>query len=306
MRRAIVLVLFLAFVPGSSAGGTARFDPRDIAFWTLKDGMVSGFELRADGGWGRARVDVTHDGGRSWRPVWKGRLARAEPVIATVRGGRDGWIALPSGVLRSRDRGRTWSKVSARPNLLRLSFANAHVGWALWTPRSKEGPRFLLVTVDGGTTWRNRPIPPCSIAALISLVSPAKGWLACGGLPGAGNQGKRVFKTVDGGRTWRLRSGVTIAGSNQVGNLSHGGYLAALSFLPNGHGWLGVRRGNFVSTRDGGVHWSVLPVSRPESVEAYAASLLGDREGLALFQYVRTLRVTRDGGRTWRVVHRFF
>jgi photosystem II stability/assembly factor-like uncharacterized protein len=305
MRRAIVLVLFLAFVPGSSAGVAARFDPRDIAFWTLNDGMVAGFELRADRGWGRARVDVTHDGGRSWRPVWTGRLARAEPVIAAVRGGRDGWIALPSGVLRSSDRGRTWSKISARPNLLRLSFANARVGWALSAPRSEERPWFLLMTVDGGITWRNRPIPPCSITGLISLVSPVKGWLACGGLPGAGNQEKRVFSTIDGGRTWRLRSGVMIDGS-QVGNLSPGGYLATLSFLPNGHGWLGVRRGYFVSTNDGGAHWSVLPVSRPESVEAYAVSLLTDRQGLALFQYVRTLRVTRDGGRTWRVVHRFF
>lgn len=194
MRRAIALVLFLVFVPGSSAGATARFDPRDIAFWTLKDGLVSGFELRTGGHWGRARVDVTHDGGRTWRPVWRGRLARAEPVIAAVRGGRDGWIALPSGMLRSSDRGRTWSKVSARPNLSRLSFANAHVGWALSAPSSELGSWVLLVTVDGGTTWRNRPIPHCSIAALISLVSPAKGWLACGGLPGAGNQGKQVFK----------------------------------------------------------------------------------------------------------------
>jgi photosystem II stability/assembly factor-like uncharacterized protein len=123
--------------------------------------------------------------------------------------------------------------------------------------------------------------------------------------PSAGAQPKRVFQTRDAvEKTWRLRARAWPY-EPTVGNLELLGYPQGISFLPSGHGWLMESRGAFLETRDGGVRWRALPISRPERVEAHAAQLLDERAGVALVSYANRLAITRDAGRTWRYGFRF-
>ena len=255
-----------------SVGAQPRLEPQSLAFWDTRHGLVQGDELR---GKRREAVWLTSDGGRAWRTVKRGP---GPYWIAAVRGGSDGWIALPGALLHTGDRGRTWSTFS-RARVREPSFATATDGWALtWHAlRQPCGPSF----------WTSPP--------KLSLATPSTGWLVCVSTPGAGQQLKAVYETRDGGRRWHRR----------LGNVPAAGYADDVSFLPNGHGWLAESRGSFYETRDGGRHWRPLPISQPEVVEAHAAELLDDRAGVALIFYARRLAFTRDGGRTWRFGYRF-
>jgi photosystem II stability/assembly factor-like uncharacterized protein len=281
----------------ASAHASPAFEPTSLAFWDLRHGLVAGYEVRPDGRLGAADVRRTDDGGRSWRVVESGR---GPFQLATVRAGRAGWIAGPRRLLVTRDRGRSW-RVVARRTIVQLSFADVRNGWAVADR--------LIATRDGGRTWHVLR-QPCGTrlglggGALVALGSANRGWILCLDQPGAGQQGKTLYETLDAGRSWRRRARCRFR-SGCTGNLPASGYAVALSFLPDGRGWLGELRGSFLATTDGGAHWRALPLSRPEVVEAHAVSLLGPRTGLALVFYSRRLAVTTDGGRTWRYVTSF-
>jgi photosystem II stability/assembly factor-like uncharacterized protein len=97
-----------------------------------------------------------------------------------------------------------------------------------------------------------------------------------------------LVHTVDGGKTWRPQLG---GDTNSTEEPIH-----HLYFLDHSHGWAvqgGVR---LLHTRDG-QHWSqmgVLPSDRANFV------FTSDRTGL--FVDWRGVQLTRDGGRTWRMV----
>jgi photosystem II stability/assembly factor-like uncharacterized protein len=209
-------------------------------------------------------------------------------------------MALPGALLRTSDRGRTWSTFS-RARITGPSFANPSDGWAI------AGGR-VVATHDGGVRWRalRQPCGTVSryVAPQLALATPSHGWILCLSVPGAGNQLKAIYETRDGGRSWRLRAS-NLLGRKRRGNVPGSGYASGISFLANGHGWPPEARGSFYETRDGGTRWRPLPISSPEVVEAHAAQLLSDRVGVALIFYSRRLAVTRDGGRSWRYVTRF-
>lgn len=277
-----------------SVGAQPRLEPQSLAFWDSRHGLVQGYELR---GKNREAVWLTADGGRTWRTVKRGP---GPYWIAAVRGGSDGWIALPGALLHSGDRGRTWSTF-ARARVREPSFATATDGWAL----SRAG---LVATHDGGVTWHalRQPCGPTfgTSPPKLSLATPSTGWLVCVSTPGAGQQPKAVYETRDGGRNWRLRS-TNWFGRRRLGSVPAVGYADGISFLPNGHGWLPESRSSSYETRDGGTRWRPLPFSSPDVVEAHAAELLDDRLGVALIFYARRLAFTRDGGQTWRFGYRF-
>jgi photosystem II stability/assembly factor-like uncharacterized protein len=288
----ILAAALALFVAGGSAAERARFEPQSVAFWDVRHGLVSGYRFPSR----RWVVLLTSDGGRTWRTVRRGLGPYG---VAAVRGGSDGWIAMPGALLHSGDRGRTWSTFS-RARIVEPSFASPRDGWAFARGR-------LVATHDGGVVWR--PLrQPCGRfvdpVPRLSLVTPAHGWILCLSQPGVGQQLKALYESRDGGRTWRLRAS-SLFGRPRRGNLPTTGYGDAISFLDDGHGWLAESRGPFFETRNGGSYWRPLPLSKPELVEAHDAELLSDRVGVALIFYSLRLAVTYDAGRTWRYVARF-
>ena len=99
--------------------------PRAIAFWDARHGLVAFASAR---GCARSRsgtVAETRDGGKTFRRVRSGC-----PEALEVAPGGAAWTVLPGLLRRSLDAGRTWETVSRLP-FLSVSFATARAGLAI-------------------------------------------------------------------------------------------------------------------------------------------------------------------------------
>lgn len=283
-----------SLVVATGAGAQPTGQPMSISFWDERRGLlVSRTFGPADGD---STVHVTRDGGRTWRVVTRPFAGPVE--VSAVVGTGVAFAATANGVLRTRDAGDSWARVSPRP-VERLSFATPSHGWAV------EGSR-IVSTRDGGRTWRSLRGPcPRETYVQVALASRTRGWVVCSFQPGAGQQPKEVWRTRDGGATWELANRASPFGMRVGRGLCVCGYPAGIAMTADGVGWLWMSRGSFYATRDGGRSWTSLPISAPEVVEGRSASLIGSKVGYALFRHRTALRFTRDGGRTWTVVRRW-
>ena len=287
-----LVIASLCAVTGARAEETTQ--PMSISFWDERTGMlVSSTWGPAD--IGRSTVEVTRDGGRSWKVM---RTYSSKVEVSAVRGTGVAFAATPSGLFRTRDTGASWARVSPR-ELEQPAFATPLVGWAVELTR-------IVSTWDGGRGWRALR-GPCGryTTVEVSLASATRGWVVCSFQPGAGMQPKEVWSTRDAGASWQIVTRATPWGKRVGRGLSISGYTAGIEMTAGGAGWLWMARGSFYATRDGGRSWTWLPISSPEVVEGRSASLLTSKVGYALFGHRPALRFTRDGGRTWTVVRRW-
>lgn len=307
LRLLGVLVALVAGVPASSAGAQ-RLAPVTVAFWDAQHGLLarSSFDscsrsVPAD----RVRFERTSDGGRSWASVRSVCASitgvGGEVTLATVAP-QTALLSVPGGLLVTRDRGRTWSRLAA-PRVVALSFTSAVDGWSVVAQK-----RTLLVqrTRDGGRTWKPLGAPCKGDDAKLSFVDDAHGWLLCLWNAGVGNQGKAVYETRDGGASWQLRARAPFA-VKAVGKLDTYGYPTDVVFRHDGRGWMPQVRGATLTSRDGGRTWSQLALTVPEVKMGLSVSFVSDATGFMLVQngYHRHYELDRtdDGGRAWHVVH---
>lgn len=116
-------------------------------------------------------------------------------------------------VLRSQDDGQTWTEPQARiraASLDQIQFADSDAGWIggqylLPLPRDP----FLLITTDGGETWRLRPVNEESRPGRLEQFwfdSKTTGQLIISRLV----EGKReLWESMTGGDTWTLKEVTT-------------------------------------------------------------------------------------------------
>ena len=181
-----------------------------IAFWDPKNGIAlsdpvdSAFVLL-----------VTADGGRSWTRIPPGALPRVLPGEAAfaasgsslvLQGTSEAWIGTGGGgrarVMRSSDRGRTWTVVDVpvhaegpAAGIFALSFLDARRGIAVggdYTKPLLRAPSVAL-TFDGGRTWTPAAAPPSAYLSGVSYASPND--VVAVGLAG-------TFVSRDGGQHW--------------------------------------------------------------------------------------------------------
>jgi photosystem II stability/assembly factor-like uncharacterized protein len=277
----------------------APTNPTSAAFWDVRHGVLGASACAHGTPCRSGTISLTSDGGRTFHVVERTR----SPVQSVQTAGGGVAIAHLAGgdALRSVDRGRTW-----RPFPLRYvtSFATRDVALAFHLVVRPDGAQILhlFLTSDAGRTWSPRT-NPCSRAvsasALVDLVTPRLGWIACLGQGGAGQENKAVFRTMDGARTWHREA--TIAGY---------GYPVGISFARDGFGILWETRGTLYVTPDGGAHWTAKPaVARPEIDFGRGAAALAHGRGLVLLGRgggpASRLIATNDFGRHWRLVHRW-
>ena len=268
----------------------------------------------------------TTDGGKTWHEG--ASIAGQSPELFFIDQNH-GWLLLPTpGTTSARlystdDAGVHWNFTSSAPWTegptsfapSRITFSSLSTGWI-------SGGN-LMVTHDGGVTWRVQPLP-----VTLSTVSYV-GWPTFFDLqhgitwfdpaayccPSAGLDPVRLLVTSDGGSTWVARS---FPGEAPLA-------AVAMDFVDFNHGW--VMAGTWAEwvavpavplplyrTNDGGLTWVRVPTN---VLWRYPEASLGTidildfvdetngfavrRRGSVENHYTQWLRTT-DGGRTWTVV----
>ncbi|HYF28325.1 MAG TPA: hypothetical protein VD931_21460 [Baekduia sp.] len=175
---------------------------------------------------------------------------------------------LPShlGLIRSEDRGRTWSPVSL------LGDADFHVlrsrGRTLYGFDVTHGR--LLASGDAGATWQQRRAPAPLVDLAIDPQDPRH-------LVASGPDG--LFESPDGGRAWRARRGAPA------------GLLAWTDAL-------------VLIDGDGRVHRSTdagRTFTEAGAIGGRPAALAAHGRELYAATHDNVIEVSRDGGRTWTV-----
>lgn len=213
----------------------------------------------------------TVDGGASWR---LDSIPMASPFDIRAVHARSEMVAHAAAtagrIWRTLDGGKSWSlryqATDTTVFLDAIAFWDNRHGIALGDPIG--GRFFVLLTDDGGETWREAPVEsrPAAVdgeaafaASGTSLVAMGIGaaWIASGG------RVARVHRTVDRGRTWQV-SDTPIQG----GSGSNGVFSISFATLRDGvavggdYRFPDSTRATAAFTRDGGVTWEparVLP-----------------------------------------------
>jgi hypothetical protein len=120
---------------------------------------------------------------------------------------------IESVLLSSEDGGRTWNEAHARiPSAIldNIQFIDFEAGWInghLLLPSPRDA--FLLVTTDGGKTWRRRPVATESRTGIIEQFwfdSRSHGVLAVDRVRGVeGNFRYELWESMTGGESWTVR-----------------------------------------------------------------------------------------------------
>ena len=216
-----------------------------------------GFLLDAAG-----RLFRTDDGGLNWRPLNTGLFAVPRAVLALPSGRV--LLAGPKGLLRSLNGGATFERVRQR------AVAEAELGRVDFAGRLvyAYGPRVIVVSPDGGQTWRRTQLPPSpSGVRRVDFVTERLGY--------ALTRDGRVWKTHTRGHKWRevLSVGTNVITDLAFSDVSHG-YLSMSNFGGDHSGYL-------LRTSDAGMTWRAQLVdSRPILTNGLVAP--ADHTGLAL------------------------
>jgi photosystem II stability/assembly factor-like uncharacterized protein len=156
------------------------------------------------------------------------------------------------------------------PVLLRLTFANDRVGWAI----GELGT--IQATKDGGATWKLQPAPVQKLLYDVMALDAKQAWIA-----GAGGL---VLRTMDGGQTWR----------EQLTNVTTS--LRAIHFIDARRGWAVGSNGTIITTSNGGLRWQ--KQNAAVSHQLNDICFVNQREGWIAGERGLLLRTT-DGGATW-------
>lgn len=249
------------------------------------------------------------DGGATWKPV---KASRALVNSARVAPASDDTAVFATGdqsqLVRTTDGGRTFTTVYSNTagSWSYLGFTDSRTGTGIYVAGS-TGRTLLLRSHDGGVTWQPLALPgePCAPGTAQDFRS--RNFILCLGQPGAGNQGKALYRFY-GGRWTQVAYTPFLTRGRAYGGISEYGYPVGFEMSADGFGLIWESRGTLYVTRDGGRHWTGEPkVARPEVDFGIAGSVRSHGVGFVTLArgHSRRLLETRDYGRTWHVIRRW-
>jgi photosystem II stability/assembly factor-like uncharacterized protein len=164
-------------------------------------------------------------------------------------------------------------------------FSDQYRGWAVGSRGT------LLITEDGGTTWKQRSRPTADVIREIHFVDEMRGWIVCErnvyDLKMKDEPRTYLMSTNDGGQRW---SRVNVRGVDVDARLT------GVVFRTSGRAWAFGEGGVIYSTRDAGRTWSKLAV--PTRHLLLGGTFIDDDRGW-LVGAGATILQTSDGGDTW-------
>ena len=311
MRFSHVLgvALMIGVAPsGATAQWQAQSSPTDAELRGLS--VVSPSVVWASGQ--RGTVAHTLDGGARWSLDTIADAATLDlRAIAATSGSTAHAISIgdSSRIYRTTDGGRTWSRrwsaTRAGTFLDAIRFWDARHGIAMSDPVG--GKLLILVTDDGGDSWREIPaerLPPAlqgeggfaASGTCLTVFGTSHVWIATGGARTA-----RLYHSPDRGRTWTVRDTPLRAGVASAGVFSVAFRDARNGAIAGGDYEKPTLRGrNLAVTSDGGVTWRLTDSTvSPAGYRSAVAFVPRTRSNTLIAVGLTGTDVSTDGGLTW-------
>ncbi len=312
-RQALVFVCI-------GLGGAAHADawrPLKTVPYTLNNKQDAIAFTDAANGWygnGTGQVYRTTDGGERWSLAWKhpGTYVRALDfvdaqlgILGNVGPGYFDAVRDKQPLYVSRNGGISWAPVSYDgprvTGICAIDILRRADGPAIIRAGGRVGgPAGMIVSEDGGTTWRSQDMSGITGMILdIKFVDAQTGFIAGASEADESRAHARILKTSDGGKTWRAVF-ESARGSDNNWKLAFPsakvGYGTIISYgAPKGDA-----RGYVVKTEDAGETWTPLKVTNDPGWIPYGIAFVDEARGFvggAGGSYE-----TRDGGKTWSKV----
>lgn len=248
----------------------------------------------------------TKDGGLHWNKV---SYLKSDVYDMDFLNENMGWLSSGEGLFRTIDGGETWQQATNLKDITvtHVQFVNQNDGWVYGYNGDKFGAAsyYFLRTTNAGETWTSIITPEPNLFGSLAyfFITPNQGWLMIGSQPGAGNQGKTIYKTIDGGESWSKIASASMP-PNKSDGLPIGGYVSDLFFFNDEHGWFTESRGEIYVTTDGGNTWKMVDkhptkewfMSKPFFENSKEGYVLSSESGNP------SLLGTKDGGETWEPI----
>ncbi|MGC8595923.1 MAG: YCF48-related protein [Candidatus Kryptoniota bacterium] len=259
----------------SDAGGTWSIVnpfPNDTVFM-ICDPPISMWWTDANHGWiigsaGKGFEDAhgivlyyTRDGGVSWSKYGSSNPGEIGVQVQFVNDTL-GWFSAfnlltnKAKLYSTTNGGLSWNSTVAQPPTGGIFyFVDANNGWGVNNSGIAAPPYGIIKTTDGGASWATIYADTSNYGFdAVQFLDVHNGWVV-------GRNAIQILKTTDGGSTWKK---VNVPSSVASAN--------SLFFLNADTGWIGLKllspSGDvpaIMFTADGGVKWSVEPISSPPS-----------------------------------------
>ena len=184
--------------------------------------------------------------------------------------------------------------------------------WADHEGDVSNDPGVLLVSADGGASWKTATLPcPAGyrLGGQLSLApSPRTVWMVCSGAGAVGTRPNVVYRSTDLDASWKAESSYGPGSGTTLPRGAPDGTIHVLVARSSTEAWvLETTRGGVLATSDGGRSWHD---AMPPKVDRAIATLPGtldmvtpDDAYVAAHAYSPAYRGglwrTEDGGRTW-------